>query len=144
MAARRALEEGYKHQLKVVGSPAFKIKVKEILRLIKAAGYCDFIRTYIREISEVSGLSQLREAEATIWLNDILLGNPFEGARFVVQKAEQMKDYIDGKEYYLRGELSAVRKSIIFLEKLANSIEDEASKAKCEETLRQWKEAKIV
>lgn len=115
-----------------------------MLSLVKAADYYDFVRTYIRKISEVNGLSQLREAEATIWLNDIILANPFEGARFVVQKAEQMKDYIDGKEYYRRGELSAVRKSIVFLEKLVKSIEDEALKAKCEETLRQWREARIV
>jgi len=37
-----------------------------------------------------------------------------------------------------------VRKSIVFLEKLVNNIEDEALRAKCEETLRQWREAKIV
>lgn len=144
LAARKALEEGYKHPLKVVGSPEFKGKVEEILNLIKVAGYYDFVRTYIRKMSEISGLSQLREAEATIWLNDYVVGNPFEGARFVVQKAEQMKDYIDGKEYYIRGELSAVRKSIVFLEKLRNSIENGDLRAKCEEALRQWREARIV
>jgi len=144
LAARKSLEEGYKHQLKVVGSPVFKRKAEEILSFIKAADYYDFVRTYIRKISEISGLSQLREAEATIWLNDIVLENTFDGARFIVQKAEQMKDYIDGKEYYRRGELAAVRKSIVFLEKLVKSIEDETLRVKCEETLRQWREARIV
>jgi len=138
------LDAGYKHDLSIVGSPSFKEKIKEILSLIKAADYYDFLRTYIRKISEVGGLSQLREAEATIWLSDIIAGKPCEGARFVVQKAEQMKSYIDGKEYYIRGERSAVAKSVIFLEKLVNSIEDETMRVKCEDTLRQWREAKIV
>jgi len=66
LAARRALEEGYKHTLKVVGKPEFKRKVEDMLSFVKAADYYDFVRTYIRKISEVSGLSQLREAEATV------------------------------------------------------------------------------
>ncbi len=144
LEARKALEEGHKHELKVVGNAEFTRKVEEVLNLIKVASYYDFVRTYIREISEVSGLSQLREAEATIWLNDVVLRNPFEGARFIVQKAEQMKSYIDGKDYYRLGELYAVRKSVVFLEKLMNSVEDQDSKAKCEAILRQWREARIV
>lgn len=144
LAARKALDAGYKHQLKVIGSSVFKANVSEILNLIRAAGYYDFLSTYIRKISEVGGLSQLREADATIWLSDIIVNNPCEAARFVIQKAEQMKGYIDGKEYYIHGERLAVERSIVFLEKLSESVADEDMRVRCRETLRQWREAKIV
>ncbi|MFH0897046.1 MAG: hypothetical protein V1850_03230 [Candidatus Bathyarchaeota archaeon] len=143
MTAREALAEGYKHRLRVVGDSEFKKNIEAILDLIRVAGYVEFLRTYIRSMREIEGLSQLREAEAMIWLNDYMVGNPFEGARFVIQKAEQMKGYLDGKRYYNLGEISAVRVSIVFLEKLKSSLNDEAARAQCEEVLRQWKDAKI-
>lgn len=143
-AARRALAEGHRHRLRVVGGPEFKRKVREILGHIKTAGYHDFLITYIRKISEVNGVSQLREADAAIWLNAYMVENPFEGARFVIQKAEQMKDYLQGNLYYIGGEMSAVNKSVAFLEELKDSIRDEELRAKCEEVLEQWKGARIV
>lgn len=141
--ARRALAEGYKHRLRVIGSPEFKKKVKDLLSYISSAGYRDFLRTYIRKISEVDGLSQLREADATIWLSSYVLENPFEGARFIIQKAEQMKSYLSGNLYYISGETSAVEKSVAFLERLRDGIKDEETRAKCEEVLKQWRGAKI-
>jgi len=59
--ARSLIEKGYKHNLKAKGSPDFVAKVEEALQLIKTAGYYDFLRTYIRTIREITGLSQLRE-----------------------------------------------------------------------------------
>lgn len=111
---------------------------------IRTAGYYDFLRTYIRRISQVDGISQLREADATIWLNNYVIKEPFEGARFIIQKAEQMKDYLAGNLYYLSGETAAVEKSIIFLERLRKNLRNENLRSRCEEILRQWKEAKIV
>lgn len=144
MAARKALAEGYKHRLRIDGSPEFKIKIKEILNLVKKAKYYVFLRTYIRRICEMEGLSQLREAEATIWLNHYMIENPFAGARFIIQKAEQMKSYLEGKIYYISGELSAVRKSIVFLTKLRDSLNNEELKAQCDELLRQWTEDQVL
>lgn len=143
-AARDALAEGHKHLLKVRGSDEFKVKVKEILALIKLAGYYDFLRTYIRQLSEIDGVSQLREAEATIWLNRFVVSNPFEGARFIIQKTEQMKAYLDGKLYYFGGEMAAVNRSIAFLGELKEKIKSEDLRSRCDEVLKQWKEAKIV
>jgi hypothetical protein len=86
----------------------------------------------------MDGISQLREAEATIWLNNYILDNPVEGARFVMQKAYQMEAYLAGKKHYIQGELEAVKKSIAFLEKLRKSITDEGMRAMCDEAIRQW------
>ncbi|MCJ7632405.1 hypothetical protein MUP77_08430 [Candidatus Bathyarchaeota archaeon] len=138
------MAEGYRHTLRVVGSPEFKRKVREIVVFIKLAGYDDFLRTYIRKISEVNGISQLREADAAVWLNHYILENPFEGTRFVFQKIEQMKAYLTGDLYYIKGETSAVEKSIDFLEKLKDNLQDEALKKRCDAVWKQWKEARIV
>jgi hypothetical protein len=108
------------------------------------AGYYDFLITYIRRISQVDGISQLREADATIWLNNYVIKEPFEGARFIIQKTEQMKDYLAGNLYYISRETAAIEKSIIFLERLRNNLKDEDLRSKCDGILRQWKEAKIV
>lgn len=111
---------------------------------IKAAGFYDVLRTYIRRISEVDGVSQLREADATIWLNVYMLRNRFECARFIIQKAEQMKNFLGAEQNYFVGERLAVKRSVAFLAKLKDCITDVKSKAQCEEVLRQWREARIV
>ena len=111
---------------------------------ISTAGYYDFLITFIRRISQVDGISQLREADATIWLNNYVIKEPFEGARFIIQKAEQMKNYLAGNLNNISGETVAIEKSITFLEKLKDNLKDENLRAKCEEILRQWKDAKIV
>jgi len=138
--ARELIKKGHKHRLKIKGSPDFKQKVKEALDLIKTAQYYDFLRTYIKQVIEIDGFSQLRESEITIWANKYAVEDPIEGAGFLVQKAHQMKDYIEGKLYYDKGEINAVRKRIQFLEILRNKSKDQTVKRKCEESLKRWTE----
>lgn len=132
--------KGYKHNLEVKGSPDFRIKVEEALKLIKTAEYYDFLRTYIRQIREIDGLSQLREAEAAIWTNKYAVADPIEAAGFIIQKAQQMKDFIEGRLYYETAEVRAVEKRIEFLETLRDRSKDQAVKKKCEENLKRWTE----
>ena len=138
--AREFIAKGFKHRLKVVGSPDFKSKAKEALKLIRTAKYYDFLRTYIRQIREIDGLSQLREAEAAIWANKYAVDDPVEAAGFIIQKAQQMKDFIEGKLYYDKGENKAVEKRIEFLETLRDRSRNQAVKKKCEENLKRWAE----
>jgi len=138
--ARSLIEKGYKHNLKAKGSPDFVAKVEKALQLIKTAGYYDFLRTYIRVIREISGLSQLREQEAAIWFNVKALDDPVDDAGFIIQKTQQMKDFIEGRLYYETAEIRAVNKRIEFLETLRDKTDDPAIKSKCEEQLKRWKE----
>lgn len=144
MQARECVEKGYKHRLNVFGSKGFKEKVKRIKSLLHITDYYDFLRTYIRCIKEIKGIGQLRETEATIWLNRYLVENPVEGARFIVQKAHQMKDYLDGKQYYDKGEMAAVKKSIEFLKVLESKRISEDLKQQCTDSLKQWTEERIL
>lgn len=132
--------KGYKHNLEVNGSPDFRNKVEEALKLIKTAEYYDFLRTYIRQILEIDGLSQLREAEVAIWANKYAFADPIEAAGFIIQKAQQMKDFIEGRLYYETAEARAVEKRIEFLETLRDRSKDQAVKKKCEENLKRWTE----
>ncbi len=142
--ARKAIAGGYRHRLAITGSQDFRQGVRKILSLIKRAGYSDYLRTYIREIKEIQGLGQLRETEATIWLNSLNLADPIEGARFVVQKASQMQAYLEGKPWYILGELSAVRSSIEFLRQLRARHRDPVKRAQCDEVIRRWTEDKVT
>lgn len=143
-AARQAIAGGHKHKLRVTGSQSFRQGIRRILSFIALAGYSDYLRTYIREIKEIEGLGQLREAEATIWLNSLHLADPIEGARFVIQKASQMQAYLEGKPWYILGELPAVRASIEFLRRLSIRLRDPEKKARCDETIRKWTEDKVT
>jgi hypothetical protein len=138
--ARELIEKGYKHDLKAKGSQNFVAKVEEALQLIKISGYYDFLRTYIRVIREITGLSQLREQEAAIWFNVKALDDPIDDAGFIIQKTQQMKDFIEGRLYYETAEIRAVNKRIEFLENLRDKTDDPAVKSKCEEQLKRWKE----
>lgn len=138
--ARELIKKGHKHRLKIKGSPEFKQKVKETLRLIKIAQYYDFLRTYIKQIIEIDGFSQLRESESVIWANKYAVEDPIECAGFLVQKSHQMKDYIEGRLYYDKGEINAVRKRIQFLETLKNKSKNQTVKRRCEESLKRWTE----
>ncbi len=89
-------------------------------------------------------MGQLRETEATIWLNKYLVENPVEGARFIVQKAQQMKDYLDGKQYYDKGEMAAVKKSIEFLKILESKRINDDLKQQCITSLQQWTEERVL
>ena len=144
MQARDCVKKGYRHRLKVSGSRDFKEKVKRIKSLLHTADYYDFLRTYIRCIKEIEGMGQLRETEAIIWLNKYLLENPVEGARFIVQKAQQMQDYLDGKQYYDKGEMAAVKKSIDFLRVLGSKRLNEDLKQQCLASLKQWTEERVL
>ena len=139
--AREIIERGYKHRLTVKGKPKFKNKVKEALKLVKAARYYDFVRTYITQIREIDGLSQLREAEAAIWANKYAVADPVDAASFIVQKTQQMKDYIEGRPYYGgQGEMRAVEKRIEFLETLRKRSRNQTIKKRCQEILKSWAE----
>ena len=142
--ARKLIKGGYRHRLTVEGSPSFREKVVEALELIKIARYYPFLQTYIRSIVEVQGLSQLREAEATLWANKYAVADPIEAAGFLIQKAQQMKDYLEGKLYYDKAEKRAVEKRLKFLEALKNRSKDDTLKRKCEEALKRWDEGKLL
>jgi hypothetical protein len=138
--ARELIEKGYKHDLKAKGSPEFVAKVEKALNIIKTAGYYDFLRTYIRVIREIEGLSQLREEEAAIWFNVKALNDPIDDAGFIIQKTEQMKNFIEGRLYYETAEIRAVNKRIEFVEALRDKTDNTDIKKRCEENLKKWKE----
>lgn len=144
MRARKSIEEGHIHRLRIIGQAAFQKKAKETLSLIKKAKYYTFLRIYIRKICEIEGMSQLREAEATIWLNKHIINKPIESARFIIQKAYQMKAYLDGKKYYLKGEPPAITASITFLQKLEEKLTNKKMKTKCNELIKQWTEKTVL
>ena len=115
--AKNLIDQGYKHILKVEGTPKFKEKVNQSLDLLKSVGYYELLRTYIREITEIDGLTQLRETEAVIWANKFAVENPVDAASLFVQKTNHMKEYLEGKEYYGgQAEKRSVEKRIKFLE----------------------------
>lgn len=140
--ARTCVRQGFKHRLTVKGSIEFERKVKETLGLIKVAGYYDFLRTYIREIVEIEGFSQLREAEVAIWANPELVQDPVDAASFLVQKAQQMKDFLEDRQYYGGpGEISAVKKRLEFLKALKDKTKEPSVKRRCEEILKNYEES---
>jgi hypothetical protein len=90
--ARELTAKGYKHTLRIEGSPDFTGKAKLALELVKIVGCYDFLRRYIRTIKEIDGLTQLRQAEAAIWANSYAVENEVDAASFFIQKANQMKN----------------------------------------------------
>ena len=143
--ARSFVESGYKHRLIVRGNPRFKRRAKEALNHVKTAGFYDFLRSYIRQIVEINGFSQLRETEAAIWANMQLLGNPIEAAGFFVQKASQMKEFLEGKLYYGgAAEARSVENRIEFLKALKTKSKNRAVKNKCRKILKRWAESTFV
>jgi len=143
--ARSLIQEGYKHELRVAGSPEFIQKVNEALNLIKLAGYYDFLRTYIREIREIDGLTQLRETEASIWANKFAVENPVDAASLIVQKTYVMKEYIDGKLYYGGlAEKRSVQKRIEFLKQLQEKCNSSRISEECMRLLNMWKNGSMA
>ena len=139
--ARELIERGYRHKLRVFGSREFTKKILEALSLLKEAGYYDFLRTYIREIREINGLSQLRECDSAIWANIYAVQNAVDAACFFVQKAWQMKNYIEGKMYYgHEGETFAAKKVMEFLKDLEEKSSSIKIKEECRERIRLRKE----
>ena len=140
--AKELIDKGYKHRLKVKGSPIFKQKVSQALKLIKAVGYYDSLRTYIHSIIEIDGLTQLREAEAAIWANKYAVENPVDAASLFVQKTNHMKEYLEGKLYYGgEAEKRSVEKRIEFLKTLRKKSRKKEVKEECERLLSSWSES---
>jgi len=138
MEARTAIAKGHKHKLAITGDDPFKGLVERIVDLIDLAGYGELLRTYIREIRQIGGISQLRETEASIWLNRLVAEDPIEGTRFVVQKVLQMQAYIEGRAWYILGELPAVRGSVEFLKKLREQLKDPELRTRCDRVIMEW------
>ncbi len=143
--AKKLTGEGYKHDLTVEGDANFKQKVNQILELIRLAGYFDFLRTYIRQIKEIDGLTQLRETEVAIWANKFAVENIVDAASLFVQKAYHMKQYIDGELYYGgNSEKQTVEKRIEFLKTLKNKTDDKTIRIECERLLQMWAESSLA
>ena len=140
--AKELVDKGYKHRLRVKGSPIFKQKANQALKLVKTASYYEFLRAYIRSIIEIDGLTQLREAEAAIWANKYAVENPVDAASFFVQKANHMKEYLEGKLYYGgAAEKRSVEKRIEFLKTLKEKSREKEVKEECGRLLTSWSES---
>lgn len=143
--AKGLIDKGYKHRLRTKGTQSFKEKVKQALKLIKTAGEYDFLRTYIRSIIEIDGLTQLREADAAIWANKYTVENPVDAASVLVQKASHMKEYVEGKLYYGgEAEKRSVERRKQFLETLKEKTREKGVKEECERLLNLWNESSLV
>jgi hypothetical protein len=139
------IDHGYKHDLAVEGTSEFKQKISRILELVKTAGCYDFLRTYIRQIIEIDGLTQLRETEAAIWANKFAVENPVDAASLFIQKTHHMKQYIDGDLYYGgTSEKLTVEKRIEFLAALKNKTDEKEVKEECERLLKMWEESSLA
>jgi hypothetical protein len=143
--AKELIDKGYKHRLTVKGRPSFKQKVTKTLKLVKTAGYYEFLRIYIRKIIEIDGLTQLRETEAAIWANKFAVENPVDAASLFIQKANHMKEYLEGKLYYGgSAEKRSVEKRIEFLETLKNKSKEKEVKEECERLLKMWEDSSLA
>lgn len=140
--AEELVRKGYRHKLRIKGSLDFKQKVKTVIKLVKEAGYYDFLRTYIRDIIEIDGFTQLRESEAAIWANKYAVANPVDAASLFIQKANHMKDYLEGKMYYGgEAERRSIEKRVEFLKALKNKSRENEVKEECDRLLKSWSES---
>jgi hypothetical protein len=143
--AKELIDKGYRHRLSVKGSPIFKQKANQALKLIKTANYYEFLRTYIRRIVEIDGFTQLREAEAAIWANRYAVENPVDAASLFVQKANHMREYVEGKLYYGgEAEKRSVAKRIEFLKELKERSQENEVREECARLLTLWHESSLV
>jgi hypothetical protein len=143
--AREMINKGYKHNLKAEGNTKFEQKVTEALELVKTAGYYEFLRTYIKKIVEIDGLTQLRETEAVVWANKFAVENPVDAASLLIQKANHMREYLEGELYYGgNAEQRSVEKRIKFLEVLEEKTLDESVKEECARLLQMWDDSSTV
>lgn len=143
-AAKELINNGYKHDLSVEGTDDFKTKVNQAIEYLKTAGYYDFFRTYVKEITEIDGITQLRETEVSIWANQYAVNNPVDAASLLVQKAFSMKEYLDGELYYGgNAEKRSVVKRVEFLQQLKEKTADPAVKEECQRLLDLWSESSL-
>ena len=144
-SAKALVDKGYKHNLVIEGSTEFTQKVSQALELIKTAGYFDFLRTYVRKIMEIDGISQLRETEVTIWAGKFAVENPVDAASLFIQKAYHTKEYLEGELYYGgNAEKRSVAKRVEFLESLKDKTSDKIVKEECERLLEMWKDSSFA
>lgn len=140
--AGELVKKGYKHRLKINGTLLFRQKVGETLKHVRTAGYHDFLRRYIRSIVEIDGITQLREADAAIWANEYAIQNPVDAASLFIQKANHMKEYLEGKLYFGgAAETRSVQKRIEFLQALRRKSRNKQVKEECERLLGSWRES---
>ena len=141
--ARELVQKGYKHVLVIEGSEQFEDKMRQVLELIRVADYYDFVRTYLREIIEIEGFSQLHESDVALWANMSTLDDVVNAASYVVQKAWQMKDYLDGNLYYGAGEIAAIEKRLEFLRTLQSKSGSGEVRARCALLLKEWADTRL-
>ena len=143
--AKSLIDEGYKHRIRIIGSSKFEQSVKEAFELIRIVGCYDFLRTYIRNIKEIDGLTQLRQADAAIWANEYAMENHVDAASVLVQKANHMKEYLEGKLYYGgQAEKRSDEKRIEFLEILKKKSSNGKIRDECERLLKMWHESSLI
>ncbi len=143
--AKGLIDKGYKHNITVKGSLTFSEKAKQALELVKTAGYHDFLRTYIRSIEEIDGLTQLHVADVAIWANRYAVENPVDAASVFVQKAHHMKEYLEGMLYYGgQAEKRSNRKRVEFLEALRSRSKEKEVVAECERLIQLWRESSLI
>ncbi|MCL1976831.1 MAG: hypothetical protein FWG55_01790 [Candidatus Bathyarchaeota archaeon] len=143
-AAKELINQGYKHDLTIDGTVDFKVKVNQAIEYLKTAGYYDFFRTYVKEIIEIDGITQLRETEISIWANQYAVENPVDAASLLVQKAYSMKEYLDGELYYGgNAEKRSIVKRIEFLQALKEKTTDSAVRQECQRLLDLWSESSL-
>jgi len=143
--ARKTARRSRKHYLRIEGSQFFKEKVRQALKLVKTAGYYDFLRTHIRCIKEIDGLTQLRVSEATIWANKYAVENPVDAASRFIQEACYMQIHTEGERYH-EGmlEFRSFEKRIEFLKKLKKKSRKQNIKRDCEKLIKMWNESLLV
>jgi hypothetical protein len=142
--AKELINKGYKHDLTIDGTADFKNKVNKALEYLKTAGYYDFFRTYIKEITEIDGITQLRETEISIWTNQYAVENPTDAASLLVQKAYSAKEYLDGELYYGgNAEKRSIAKRIEFLQTLKEKTTNLDVKHECQRLLDLWSESSL-
>ena len=143
--AKELIDKGYKHDLRISGTSAFKDKVNRALEFVRVAGYYDFLRACIRSITEIDGLTQLHVSDAVIWANKHAVENPVDAASLFIQKANSMMEYLEGRLYYgSAAEKRSVDKRIEFLESLKQKTEEKEVKEECERLLRLWSDSRLV
>lgn len=129
----------------IKGSTRFRHKVERALFLVKTAGYSDYLRTYIRRIEEIDGLTQLRNADAAIWTNKYAVENSVDAASLFVQKASVMKEYVELIHYYSgQAEKRSVQKRIEFLRSLRDKSRNEKVIEECNRLLQFWRESSLA
>jgi len=66
-------------------------------------------------------------------------------ASLLIQKANHMKDYIEGKLYFGgEAEERSVKKRIEFLKVLKKKTQDEKVKKECERLLKMWSDSTLL